>query len=92
MSADNGYTVSLVYREPNRFGIFYESASVDHGGIWYTSENAERVYSNPIAAIVAAHRLNDESPTEYGVYVNSLVLSLARNVLDTERSRVSYAD
>lgn len=79
MSADNGYVVSKIHNENNLYGIFYYYASDDYPSQWYTEDNAMQVWTHPVAAIIAAHRIQSLEPTEYGVHINALVLKDSEN-------------
>lgn len=74
MSADNGHVVSKLYNDDYKYGIFYYSASADLPAEWYTKENAIKVFRHPVAAILEAHRIEENNRTEYGVSVHSRVL------------------
>lgn len=72
MSADNGYVVSRLAQPQDEYGIFYYSGD---GSSSYTRDDAEKTFTNPVHAILEAHILQNESRTEYGVYVRNHVLA-----------------
>lgn len=70
MSADNGYTVAKVEDAPG-YGIFYWQGV--HWGNTLESR-AAGIYSDPVAAVLAAHRLDQGmAATEYGVHLSDEV-------------------
>jgi hypothetical protein len=73
MSADNGYVVSRLAQLQDEYGIYYYGSA----GLVFecTRENATATYTNPLHAILAAHKLNAAVPTEYGVRVQTHVLA-----------------
>jgi hypothetical protein len=73
MSADNGYIVSKLH-DQDEYGVFYESGSADYPPEAYSFNNALEVYTDPVAAVIAAHERNRRNTTEYGVYVNGAVI------------------
>lgn len=77
MSSDNGYIVTALSTDRNRFGIFHYCASVDQPPMYYVEKNAIEVFNSPTNAILRAHKIDRDSWTEYGVRVNSLALSAA---------------
>jgi hypothetical protein len=72
MSADDGYAVARLDQKDDEWGIFHY---IGDDTSLFTRERALSTYSNPIHAILEAHRVNDKSPTEYGVYVRWHVLT-----------------
>ena len=72
MSADDGFIVSRLSQPEDEYGIFYYMGEDPNR---FTRDNARRTYSNPVHAILAAHKLQAEEMTEYGVSVRTHVLT-----------------
>jgi hypothetical protein len=75
MSSDNGYQVLPVDDRPEEWGIFYYQG--DNNEPACPARNARMIESNPIAAILKAHRIDKRDRTEYGVYVGEECLRAA---------------
>lgn len=81
MSADNGHIISRVNNfNPARpkYGIFYYYASIDDSAENYNEDRALNLWDKPIDAILNGLRFDNDNPTEYGTYVNSLVVADAQ--------------
>ena len=87
MSADNGYIVAKVDDRNNEWGIFHYFASNDREPT-YTHERAIATYSNPVHTILAAHKLERDSYTEYGVSVSAQVLEDTHHYFDYNTNEI----
>lgn len=90
MSADNGYIVSHLDQFHEEYGIFHYWAS-DEDEPTYTQERAIATYTNPIHAILEAHKLERDSHTEYGVSVRAHVLEDTHRYFDYNTNEIVKA-
>lgn len=77
MSADNGLLV-VKLNDSDNYGIFHYMG--EHSPAKLT-RHARQVYSEPVAAIIAAHELQRTERTEYGVHVDKNVLQDCTNYM-----------
>ena len=88
MSADNGYIVARLDQKEDEYGIFYYSGDNDKP---FTRENAERTYTNPVHAILEAHKIQASEKTEYGVNVRPSVLYDTSNFFEYNTNEIVKA-
>jgi hypothetical protein len=83
MSQDNYTYVGPVLMEEGKFGVWTNCNASEEN---FPEGKPDEIFTNPLKAIIAAHRAERNDPTEYGVAFGKGVLEAAEMALQALES------